>query len=199
MAGRVGRPTLASLRPDLTATMLIAKLGKKIFSGDDALLSAIVSIFESEGFSVVGVADVCSHLLAKAGILGKHKPDKEAQEDIKQGIMVARKLGELDVGQAVIVERGYVLGVEAAEGTAELIARVGKLPQHEEKSGVLVKCKKPHQDLRADLPTIGKETIKQAHEAKLAGIAIEAGGGIILELEETIAFADDCGLFIAGA
>ena len=199
MAGRAQRPTLASLRPDMTATMLLAKLGKDIFSGDDALLSAIVSMMEGEGFAVVGVADVCAHLIARAGILGKHKPSRAQQEDIARGMTVAKALGALDVGQAAVVENGYVLGVEAAEGTAALIARVGTLAQHEKGSGVLVKCKKPTQDARADLPTIGLDTIEQAHAAGLAGIAVEAGGSIILQVEEVVKLADKCGLFIVGA
>ena len=141
MAGRVGRPTLASLRPDMKATMLIAKLGKDIFSGDDALLSAIVNIMEGEGFAVVGVKDVCAHLIAKEGALGKHKPTKDQLADIAHGMKVARTLGDLDVGQAVVVENGYVLAVEAAEGTAAMIARVAELAQHEKGAGVLVKAK----------------------------------------------------------
>ena len=35
---------------------------------------------------------------------------------------VARALGALDIGQAVVVQQGLVLGVEAIEGTDELIA-----------------------------------------------------------------------------
>ena len=198
MAGRVGRPTLASLRPDMKATMLIAKLGKDIFSGDDALLSAIVNIMEGEGFAVVGVKDVCAHLIAKEGVLGKHKPNKDQLADIAHGMKVARRLGDLDVGQAVVVENGYVLAVEAAEGTAAMIARVAGLAQHEKGGGVLVKAKKPTQDARADLPTIGKETIEQAHAAGLAGIAVEAGGSIILEQDALVQYADKNGLFVVG-
>lgn len=199
MAGRVGRPTLASLRPDMTATLLIAKLGKDIFSGDDALLGTIVKIMEGEGFSVVGVGDVCTDLLAGAGVLGKHKPSKQQLEDIARGMKAVKVLGELDIGQAVVVENGYVLGVEAAEGTEALIARSALLSQHAKSEGVLVKAKKPTQDARADLPTIGKDTIEQVHAAGLAGIALEAGGSLILDKEEALKLADHYGIFVMGA
>jgi len=198
MAGSVGRPTLASLRPDMTATMLIAKLGSSIFSGDDALLGAIVKIMEGEGFTVVGMENVLAHLLTKAGVLGKHKPSKQHNDDIARGMKTAKALGELDIGQAVVVENGYVLGVEAAEGTAALISRCGALPQHERGHGVLVKAKKPAQDVRADLPTIGTDTIEQIYKAGFAGIAMEAGGSIILDANEAIRLADSYGLFITG-
>ena len=199
MAGSVGRPTLSSLRPDMTATMLIAKLGANIFSGDDALLGAIVKIMEGEGFTVVGVGDVCAHLLAGKGLLGKIRPNSQQKDDIARGMKAVAMLGELDIGQAVIVENGYVLGVEAAEGTAALIARCGELPQHEAGKGVLVKCKKPKQDARADLPTIGIDTVEQAHAAGLSGIAVEAGGSLILDIEETLRLADKYKIFVVGA
>jgi DUF1009 family protein len=199
MVGSVGRPTLSSLRPDMTATMLIAKFGSSIFSGDDALLGAIVKIMEGEGFDVVGIEEVLSHLLTKKGTLGKHRPSRQQNEDIVRGMSVAKALGAMDVGQSVIVENGYVLGVEAAEGTDALIARCAQFPQHEKGGGVLVKAKKPNQDTRADLPTIGIDTIEQAKAAGLAGIAVEASGSIILDLPEVIKLADKYGLFIVGA
>jgi len=198
LAGSVGRPTLSSLRPDMTATMLIARLGASIFSGDDALLGAIVTIMEGEGFDVVGVEQVLAHLLTQKGTLGKHRPTRQHNDDVARGMKAAKALGALDIGQAVIVENGYILGVEAAEGTDELIARCGKFSQHESGNGVLVKAKKPAQDARADLPTIGTDTITQAHAVGFAGVAVEAGSSIILDAEEVIKLADKLGLFVVG-
>lgn len=198
MAGHVGRPTLSSLRPDITATMLIAKLGTHIFSGDDALLSAIVKIMEEEGFTVVGVGDVCSHLLAHQGVLGKNKPTKQQYNDIAQAMKITKALGSLDIGQAIIIENGYVLGVEAAEGTEALITRCSMLPQHERGQGILVKCKKPTQDIRADLPTIGPDTIAQAYRAGLSGIVVEAGYSLILDQEKALQLANQYKIFVVG-
>ena len=117
--------------------------------------------------------------------------------DIAKGMQVARQLGALDVGQAVVIENGYVLGVEAAEGTNALIARCANLKRGA-KGGVLVKARKPQQDERADLPAIGLETLDYAHAAGLSGIAIEAGGGIVLDREKVIERADALGMFITG-
>ncbi len=130
-------------------------------------------------------------------MLGKIQPDARAEADIAQGINIARTLGELDIGQAVIVENGYALGVEAAEGTDALIERCGKL-RREMHSGVLVKVRKPKQEERVDRPAIGVQTVEKIHAAGLAGIAIEAGGGIILDKEKTIAKADALGIFVVG-
>lgn len=197
LAGHVKRPALSSLRPDLMGAKLIAKLGGAFFLGDDALLSAVVHFLESEGFSVLGADHVMANLLAPLGVLGSVSPDAQAQADIKQGLKVARALGAVDVGQAVIVEHGYVLGVEAAEGTDGLIARCAHL-KREARAGVLVKLKKPQQDTRADLPSIGPDTVHALADAGFCGIAIESGGSLILDREKTLAAAQARGLFIVG-
>jgi DUF1009 family protein len=197
MAGSVRRPTVRSLRLDGAGVKLLARLGVAFFSGDDALLKAVVAFFEDEGFKVIGSDELLSGLIAQEGILGNVKPDKLAAADITQGMRIAKAIGGLDIGQAVIVSNGCVLGVEAAEGTAELITRCSKF-RHDTKSGVLVKVMKPAQEKRVDRPAIGVETVEQVHAAGFAGIAIEAGGAIILDKEKTIATADRLGIFIAG-
>lgn len=197
LAGRVKRPSLASLRPDMVGAKLLGRLGAAFFSGDDALLKAVIAFLEEEGFGVVGADEVMGSLLAPLGVLGSIAPDGRAEADIAQGVKVATTLGALDVGQAVIVEHGYVLGVEAAEGTDGLIARCAGL-KREGKAGVLVKLKKPAQDARADLPSIGPETVEKLAAAGFCGIAVASGGSLILDKAATIARADALGLFIVG-
>ncbi len=197
LAGRVKRPSLSGLRPDFVGAKLLARLGGAFFSGDDALLKAVIAFLEEEGFTVVGADAVMASLLAPLGILGNIAPDARAEADIAQGLKVALALGALDVGQAVIVEHGYVLGVEAAEGTDALIARCAGL-KREAKGGVLVKLKKPAQEERADLPSIGPETVERLAACGFSGIAVESGASLILDREKTFARADALGLFIVG-
>jgi DUF1009 family protein len=66
------------------------------------------------------------------------------------------------------------------------------------KRGVLVKCAKPGQELRADLPTIGPATVEGAHAAGLAGIAVEAAHSFVLDRAETVRQADELGMFVFG-
>ena len=49
-----------------------------------------------------------------------------------------------------------------------------------------------------DRPAIGESTVRQAAEAGLAGIAVEAGGAIIIDLQSVTAAADELGLFVVG-
>jgi len=65
--------------------------------------------------------------------------------------------------------------------------------------GVLVKAKKPDQETRTDLPTIGVATVEQAAAAGLRGIAIEAQGALIIDSKDVIETANKTGLFIVAA
>ena len=197
LAGKVKRPTLARLKPDITATKLLGRLGKAFFGGDDALLRALVGFLEQEGFHVISPQDILGSLIANEGVLGRIQPSEADYADILTGLHAARELGRLDIGQAVIVEDGHVLGLEAEEGTDSLIARCAGL-KRKPRGGVLVKAKKPEQEDRVDLPAIGLATIERVHEAGLNGIAIEAGSSIILDREELLASADRLGLFVVG-
>jgi len=197
-AGPVKRPSLTSLRLDGRALKLMANWRKNNHAGgDDKLLSMIIGELESEGFRVVGIDSILPDILAPMGTFGALSPNDEARADIDVGCRAARTLGSLDIGQAVVVQQGMVLGVEAIEGTDALLARCRDL-RREGPGGVLVKLKKPGQEARIDLPTIGATTVRGAHAAGLVGIAIEAGGALVIDMPELITAADDAGLFIIG-
>ncbi len=197
LVGRVGRPNFSSLSMDVTALKLLSSLSRLNSGGDDAVFSAIIRFIEKQGFSVVGVDKVLKKLLMPKGVLGKVKPDKVAENDIKLGIKTALAIGRLDIGQAVIIQRGMILGVEGAEGTDRLISRC-KILHQDGKGGVLVKMKKPEQDTRVDLPSIGVHTVENAHASGLRGIAIEAGGSLIIDREKVVKRANELGIFLIG-
>ncbi len=196
MAGAIRRPTLAELRPDWRTIQVFARLGRAAF-GDDALLRAIAEEFEKEGFKVIGAHQVEPDIISPAGVLGHVVPTEEQEQDIIQGVHAAKTLGVLDIGQAVVVQQGIVLGVEAVEGTDALLERCRGL-RRKGVGGVLVKACKPQQDTRLDMPTIGMQTVRRAFEAGLSGIAVEAGASLILEREAVIAAADKLGIFVKG-
>ena len=196
MAGAVRRPSLAALRPDWRTAKFFARVGLAAL-GDDGLLRAIIGELENEGFRVVGVDSILGDALAPLGPLGASKPDSQAEADIGIGVKHARALGALDIGQAVVVQQGLVLGVEAIEGTDALVERCGAL-RRAGHGGVLVKLAKPGQERRADLPTIGPRTVAAASAAGLCGIAVEAGATLLVDRAALIAAADGAGLFVTG-
>jgi len=197
LAGRVRRPALRALVPDARGAVLLAKLLPRLLVGDDGLLRVVVGEIEGEGFQVVGADQVMGDLLTPAGQLGAVAPDDAARADIARGREVARALGGVDVGQAVVVQQGLVLGVEAIEGTAALLDRCAGL-RRSGPGGVLVKLKKPGQDRRIDLPALGSDSVHRAAAAGLRGIAAEAGGTLLIDRDAAIAAADGAGLFLVG-
>jgi DUF1009 family protein len=158
----------------------------------------VTETLEKEGFCVVGVEDILgSSILAPVGIIGRYKPDEQAEKDIARGIEVVKMLGMVDVGQAAVVQEGLVLGVEAIEGTDALIQRAALL-RRTGKGGVLVKIAKPKQEKRVDLPTIGVKTIEEAAKAGLQGIAMEGQATLLADRAEIVRLADAANLFLIG-
>jgi UDP-2,3-diacylglucosamine hydrolase len=196
-AGGVHRPSLSAIRPDWRAAKFFAKIGYRLL-GDDGLFSAIAKELESEGFRVIGAHDLLDDAVTvPEGPLGRIVPSAEAESDIARGIEIARAVGALDIGQAVVVQQGLVLGVEAIEGTDALLRRCAGL-RRDGAGGVLVKVQKPGQESRIDRPTVGTQTVRLAAEAGLQGIAAEAGATLLLDREQVIRAADAAGLFVVG-
>src|SRR5690606_2645220 len=140
------------------------------------------------GIRVLGAHDVAPDLLASQGVLGKIRPTSADESDISAALKAARVLGSLDIGQGAIAVGGRVIALEGIEGTDGLLERTVGLRSHGriagKKRGVLVKCAKPGQEMRVDLPTIGPRTIIDAHAAGLAGVAVEADRSFILNFSE---------------
>lgn len=197
LVGKVQRPKLSSLRPDAAGVKLMAQLSRAKSGGDITLFNTIITFLKKGGFTVKGIGDVASHLLVPKKVLGKKVPGKMDKKDIEIGVKAAQCIGKADIGQAVIVQQRVVLGVEAIEGTDALIKRCAML-KLEDKGGVLVKVKKPSQDVRIDLPTVGVDTIKHLHKAGFNGVAVEAGAAIMVDKEKMIETADHLGIFIVG-
>jgi UDP-2,3-diacylglucosamine hydrolase len=152
---------------------------------------------------VRGAHEIAPELVAAEGVLGRHRPGKRDHADIALAMKVAYRLGELDVGQGAVVSRGYVLAVEAAEGTDRMLARCGELRQwgrarSGRRMGVLVKRPRPGQEIRLDMPAIGPATIDRAAEAGLAGIGVMAGKVLLVDRSKLIEQADAAGLFVIG-
>jgi len=203
LAGRVERPKFSEIKLDAKSIMLAPRVMAAALRGDDALLRSLVELFEREGFSVIGAAEAAPNLIASVGALGRVQPTADDERDIALALKVVRALGEHDVGQASVVCAGLTLAVEAAEGTDAMIARVASLPEHlrgtvTRRRGVLAKAPKPVQDRKTDLPVIGLQTVRNVAAVGLAGIAVEAGGALIVNKRAVGNEADRLGLFIVG-
>jgi UDP-2,3-diacylglucosamine hydrolase len=202
MIGSLVRPAISQLALDWKTLLVLPKVFRAYYGGDDHLLSGVARIFEEHGFRLLGAHEVAPDILVPEGVLGAHKPGEGDSADIKRGLALLHALGPYDVGQAAVVANNHVLAVEASEGTDGMLARVAELRRagriRMQKGGVLVKAPKPGQDRRFDLPSIGPRTIENAAAAGLAGVAVIAGGTIVAEPQALIDAADKAGLFVLG-
>lgn len=205
LIGPVGRPDFSTVRPDWHGVKLLPKVIRAARQGDDAMMKVVVKDLEQQGFTVLAAEAVLSDLGAPVGSLGAHEPDAGDRADIQRGMAVVAQLGAMDIGQAVVVRDGYVLAVEAAEGTDAMLQRCCQFHTTEfsggstaGRAGVLVKRAKPGQERRVDLPTIGVPTVQGAVAGGLKGIAVEAGGALIADREAVVEAADAAGIFVCG-
>ncbi|WP_245511778.1 MULTISPECIES: UDP-2,3-diacylglucosamine diphosphatase LpxI [unclassified Mesorhizobium] len=203
LAGEIRRrPRLIDMRPSFGLLAVISSAAMALARGDDGLLKILTRGLEARGIKVVGAHEVVPKLVATEGPLTKAVPRKSDWRDIEAAHAAAKAIGALDIGQAAIAIGGRVIALEGIEGTGGLLERTQQLRGHGRLAGktrgVLVKCAKPGQELRADLPSIGPQTVEAAHEAGLAGIAVEAGRSLILEGPTVVARANALGLFVIG-
>jgi UDP-2,3-diacylglucosamine hydrolase len=201
--GTLVRPALSEIRLDWGTLRVMGRVWSAFRGGDDHLLSGVGRIFEQEGFRLLGLKEVAPDLLMPEGCVTRILPDQDAVADIARGRDLLRALGPFDIGQAVVVVDGHVLGVEGIEGTDGLLARIADLRvagriRSAKGRGVLVKAPKSGQDLRFDLPTIGSRTVEKAAVAALAGVAVLAGNTIVADPQAMIEAADEAGLFVTG-
>jgi DUF1009 family protein len=195
MAGKVPKADLLrdpdALRLDDRAADLMRQVDDRL---DDTLLGKVADFLETIGIRLLPQAALVPELMAGEGSLGKVQPTPRHEADIAFGLPVAKKLGELDIGQTVVVKDRAVLAVEAIEGTDATLRRAGALAP----GGVAVKVAKPRQDPRFDMPAIGLQTVNALVEARIEAFAFEAGATFVLEREELVRVADAHEIAVVG-
>ena len=199
-AGVVRRPDFAALKPDLQALRYLPGVVAAAKDGDDALLRAILAVFEREGFQVESVGAAGEALTLGAGALGCIDAGPDHALDIRLGMAAAREIGATDIGQGAVARDGVVVAREDEAGTDAMLdlcaARLNA--GADERRGVLAKIPKPRQDRRVDLPTIGVATLERLAVAGLAGVVGEAGALLVVNPDAVREAADRLGLFVVG-
>ena len=197
LGGRVKRAAIPKLILDFKGAKLFASIIRHGLS-DGSLTRTIINFLEKQGFTVLSPEIVAHEILADRGNMTNIPFRKSHMQDMERGYQMLNEICKLDVGQALIIQNGLILGVEAVEGTDELIKRCGAIKQKFDIDPVLVKICKPRQDKRIDMPCIGEITIKHMNESGISGIALQAGSCIILNKNKTIDLANQTGIFIYG-
>lgn len=171
-------------------SLLLRKLGSK---QTESILRALADELEKEGIKLVDGRKYLSSYLASPGVLSERRPNERELKDIQFGKMIVKEIGRLDIGQTVVIKNGVILAVEAIEGTDRAIRRGANLGGE---GVVVIKMSKPQQDMRFDIPVVGRRTIELLREIKASALAIEAERTVILDREELIKIADEAGICI---
>lgn len=194
--GGVTKPNFSDLKVDKKAAILLTKILANKILGDDAVLKTVVKFFEKEGLRIIPIDQILDSVIATKGVLTNLKPSSQDQENIKLGIDAIKNLSKFDIGQSLVIAQKQIIAIEAAEGTDAMIKRCANLKLDYVKNAILVKMKKHNQSVKADLPTIGVETIINCASSSISGIAIEASSTLILQKEQVIDKANELGLFL---
>ena len=171
MAGNINRPSLT----DLSFDYQTFKLAKNLLlnkTGDDRLLISIKKFFKDSGFSYFDWKKHCPELFSNKDILTHIQPSTRAKENLQKAISVFRSFGKIDIGQSMILQNQIVLGLEAVEGTDNLMIRCHDYKKSGDK-GILVKFAKYNQSNILDIPAIGEKTIKLLKDCEYEGVFLE--------------------------
>jgi UDP-2,3-diacylglucosamine hydrolase len=163
---------------------------------NDTLLCALADELASGGIILENSTMYCKEHLATSGMMTADPLRPSVQGDIEFGWEIVKKLGELDIGQAIAVKEKEVIAIEAIEGTAEMIKRAGRFCRAG--GWTLIKVSKPQQDMRFDVPCVGPDTIRSLKDNGSKCLVVEADKTIIIDKPETIKLANQLGITIFG-
>ena len=195
MAGNIKRPSIA----DISFDFQTFKLAKNLLlnkTGDNSLLVSIKKYFKDNGFDYFDWKEYCPELFVNNDYLTKLKPTRKARENLNKALSIFKSFGEIDVGQSMIIQNQIVLGLEAVEGTDNLMTRCKDYKKNGDK-GILVKLSKYNQSNILDIPTIGEKTIKLLKNCDYEGVYLEKNSCIIIDKEKTVELANQHKVFIS--
>ncbi|MFZ4429693.1 MAG: LpxI family protein [Phycisphaerales bacterium] len=161
-----------------------------------AVLSAVADQLIKSGVTLLDSTAPIPEELATIGPMTGKAPTVQQQADIDFAWPLLAHSLRLDIGQAIAVRERDVIAVEAVEGTDRMIERAGKLCR--KKGWTLVKGARVGHDRRADVPTVGVNTIRHLHSNGGTCLALAAGDVIMLDKEHMIRLANRLGVAIVG-
>jgi DUF1009 family protein len=193
MAGQVKHVKLfGGVTPDTTLLSAMRRLNA---NNTDALIAAVADVLQAHGITLMDSTALLADLMARPGVMTRAAPDDTMRADFDFGYQVADAVAGLDVGQTIAVKDRAVVAVEAMEGTDAVIARAGKLAGAGTR---VVKVAKPSQDMRFDVPVVGRATIAAMRAAGADGLSVDAGKTLMLDGDAFVRAADEAGIVVVG-
>lgn len=161
-----------------------------------SVLRAVAEELRRSGITLIDSTTYIPDHMANAGVLTRTQPTEQQRADIEFGWPLLEQMVEVGVGQAMAVRDRDVIAVEAIEGTDRMIERAGQFCRA--KGWTLLKTSSAGHDMRADVPTIGVQTIENLQHAGGGCIAVGAGRVILVDKPAVLAAADKAGIAVVG-
>jgi len=193
MAGQVKhRQIFSDVVPDLKLVGVLARLA---LQNTDSLIGAVADALAREGITLLPSVAFLGDQLATPGAMTRRRPGRNERADVDYGETVARVLAGMDLGQTAVVKKRAAVALEAMEGTDEVIRRAGRLAGA---GTTVVKVSKPGQDLRFDVPVVGRGTLDSMAESEASVLAVDAGHTLMIDKPAFLEQADAAGVAVWG-
>ena len=192
-AGNISKPKISSLKLDLKGIYYIPRIIKAFKLGDAAILKELIKILSEHKINVIKLNFFNPELTLSKGNYTKLKPNKFEILGIKKGVNFLNKLNAYNHTQGIILRGNKVIAKETSKGTKKMLQLIKKTKIPE---GMLIKFPKKKQDLRADLPTIGLDTLRDCKKIGIKGIVLKSRENIVLDRSKCISFSNKNNMFI---
>ena len=192
-AGKIEKPKLSNLKFDLKGIFYLPRIIKASKLGDAAILKELIKILGENKIKVIKSNFFNPELTLSKGNISKSKPSKLDLINIKKGIKALYLLSAHNHAQGLVIKDNVVITKETSKGTKKMLQSI-----HKKKAvgGILIKLPKKKQDLRADLPTVGLDTLKDCKKSNLKGIVLKSNQNIFLDKKRCVNFANKHNIFI---
>ena len=186
-AGKIEKPKISSLKLDLKGIYYLPRIIKAAKFGDAAILKELIKILGENKIKVLKLNKFNPELTLKKGTYSKLKPNLNQKREINKGIRYLYSINSYNHVQAAVIRNNKLISYEKKQGTQSMLSKISKVKKN---NGFLIKFPKKKQDLRADLPTIGFDTIKECKRIGLKGIVLKNNQHIILDKKKIIEFSN---------
>ena len=186
-AGNIEKPNISSLKLDLKGIYYLPRIIKSAKFGDAAILKELIKILGENKIKVLKLNKFNPELTLKKGTYSKLKPNLNQKREINKGIRYLYSINSHNHVQAAVIRNNKLISYEKKQGTQSMLSKISKVKKN---NGFLIKLPKKNQDLRADLPTIGFDTIKECKRIGLKGIVLKNNQHIILDKKKIIEFSN---------
>ena len=192
-AGKIDKPRLSNLKLDIKGIYYLPRIIKASKLGDAAILKELIKILAENKIKVVKSNFFNPELTLSKGNITKTKPNKLDVVNIKKGIKALQHLNAHNHVQGLVIKDNFIIKKENSKGTKKMLQSINV---DKASGGILIKFPKRKQDLRADLPTIGLDTIKDCKKSNLKGIVLKSNQNIFMDKKKSIIFANKNKIFI---